>query len=76
MDIFLAMGPWQIILVLIILIVALVPTIIALVDIFKSQFDGNGKVIWVLVVILFGFVGAVMYFLIGRQQKLPKQDVE
>ncbi|WP_428743681.1 PLD nuclease N-terminal domain-containing protein [Tenacibaculum sp.] len=33
---------------------------------------GNNKIIWVLVVLLTNFFGAVLYFLIGKEQKIKK----
>ena len=42
--------------------------IIALIDILRSNFRGNDKVIWLLAVIFVPFLGAIMYFLIGRKQ--------
>lgn len=64
-------GVWQLILILIILI-GIIPTIIALVDILKSEFKGNNKIVWILVVLLANFFGNVLYFLIGREQKIKK----
>lgn len=64
-------GPWQILLILIILL-GIVPTIVALVDILKSEFKGNNKIVWVLVVLFANFLGAVLYFLIGREQKIKE----
>ncbi|RKF05073.1 phospholipase D-like protein [Tenacibaculum lutimaris] len=64
-------GPWQILLILIILL-GIIPTIIALVDILKSEFKGNNKIVWVLVVLFANFFGAVLYFLIGREQKIKE----
>lgn len=49
-------------------------TIIALVDILKNEFSGNNKIVWILVVLLLNFFGAILYFLLGRQQKLPGSD--
>lgn len=49
-----------------------VPWIIALVDILRSDFKGNGKIIWLLVVFFLSFVGAIAYFAIGRKQKIAK----
>lgn len=51
-------------------------TIIALVDILKSEFSGNNKLVWVLVVLLLNFFGTILYFMIGRQQKLTRVDKE
>ena len=75
MTYFGAIGPWQIITILFILLIGIVPTIIALIDILKSEFKGNNKLIWVLVVLLFNFFGAVIYFLIGKEQKIQTKQL-
>ena len=62
-------GPWQIVLILVLLLLLITP-IIALVDILKSEFNGNNKLVWTVVVLLGSFVGALLYYLIGRKQKL------
>ena len=62
-------GPWQIILILVMLILLVTP-IIALIDILKSEFSGNNKIVWTLVVLLGSFVGAALYYFIGRKQKI------
>lgn len=70
MNYSLAIGTWQLILILAVLFLGILPTIIALVDILKSEFKGNNKIVWVLVVIFFNFFGAILYLLIGREQKI------
>ncbi|MGZ0016789.1 PLD nuclease N-terminal domain-containing protein [Yeosuana sp. AK3] len=70
MNYFLAIGTWQLILILAVLFLGILPTILALVDILKSEFKGNNKIVWVLVVLFFNFFGAILYFLIGREQKI------
>ncbi|MBZ9778993.1 PLD nuclease N-terminal domain-containing protein [Psychroflexus sp. CAK8W] len=60
-------GPWQLI---IILLLGILPTIIALIDILRNEFNGSNKIVWVLVVLLTNFFGAILYFLIGRKQKI------
>lgn len=55
--------------ILIIFPVFLIIPLIALVDILKSKFEGNDKLIWVLVVLFLGVLGAALYFFIGRKQK-------
>jgi hypothetical protein len=62
-------GPWQII-ILIFVFLGIIPTIIALIDILKSKFNGNDKIVWVLVVLFFNLIGAILYFIIGRNQKI------
>ncbi|MBI5747871.1 MAG: PLDc N-terminal domain-containing protein [Nitrospinae bacterium] len=44
----------------------------ALVDILKSEFTGSNKIIWLLIVIFIPFLGFILYFLIGRKQKIVK----
>jgi hypothetical protein len=63
-------GPQEIIIVLLIIPVFLIIPIIALVDILKNEFTGNNKLIWVLVVLLSWIIGAILYFIIGRKQKI------
>ena len=55
--------------ILIVLVVMLIP-LMALIDILKSKFDGNNKIVWVLVALFFPFIGAVLYFAIGRNQRI------
>jgi len=70
MAYFLTIGPWQIILILVAVFIGFLPTIIALIDILKSEFTGNNKIVWLLMVLFTNIFGAVLYFLIGREQKL------
>jgi membrane protein DedA with SNARE-associated domain len=63
-------GSFQLILILFVLL----PTIIALIDIVRNEFSGNNKIVWLLVVLLGNFLGAILYFIIGRKQKLPKTN--
>ncbi|WP_240729832.1 MULTISPECIES: PLD nuclease N-terminal domain-containing protein [Flavobacteriaceae] len=65
-------GPWQIILILICLL-GIIPTLIALIDILRNKFEGNNKLIWTLVVLFFNLLGAVLYFTIGKKQKIKLQ---
>ncbi len=64
------MGAWQLVIILTILLLGILPTIIALIDILKNQFDGNRKLIWLLIVVLTNIFGAFLYFLIGRDQRI------
>lgn len=52
----------------------LVPTAIwiwAIVDAAKSEFkDGNTKIVWVLIIVLLPFIGTILYFAIGRSQRM------
>lgn len=51
----------------------LLPTVLwiwCIVDIIRSEFFGNNKVIWLLIVIFVPVLGVILYYLIGRGQKL------
>lgn len=52
-------------------LVTFVPWLIALIDILRSQFTENNKLIWLLTVVFVPVVGWVAYFAIGRAQKRP-----
>ena len=42
----------------------------ALVDILKNEFTGSNKITWLLAVIMIPMVGMILYWLIGREQKI------
>lgn len=44
--------------------------IVALIDIVKSNFDGNNKLTWVIIVVFLPVLGALLYLLVGRNQKI------
>ena len=41
-----------------------------LIDILKHEFSANNKIIWVIVLLGFGPLGMILYWFIGRAQKL------
>ena len=41
-----------------------------LIDILKSNFNGNGKIVWLLVVFFLSLLGSILYIAIGRKQKI------
>ncbi|UNY99552.1 PLDc N-terminal domain-containing protein [Zhouia spongiae] len=63
-------GLWQILLLTILMVIFIIPLIIAVVDIVRNNFEGSGKIVWLLVVLLLNPVGVVLYFLIGRKQRV------
>lgn len=65
-------GPQEIVIVLLVSLVMFVIPIIALVDILRNDFEGNNKIIWVIVILLTWLLGAILYYFIGRQQKIEK----
>jgi hypothetical protein len=65
-------GPFQILLILFILAIFFLLPLIAIIDIVRNEFTGNNKIVWVLIVLLFPVIGAIIYFIVGEGQKLPK----
>ena len=59
-------GPWQIILIL----CGLLIPIIALIDVLRSEFSNNNKLIWVLVILFTSLIGTLLYLMFGIQQKI------
>lgn len=57
--------------VLVVLFIFLLP-LIALISALMSTFRGNDKIIWILLIIFLPFLGSVLYFLIGRNQRTNK----
>jgi hypothetical protein len=70
MTYLLLIGPWQIILILVAVFIGIIPTIIALIDILRSEFTRNNKMVWLIVVLFTNLFGTILYFLIGREQKI------
>ncbi|WP_338149256.1 PLD nuclease N-terminal domain-containing protein [Aequorivita vitellina] len=66
-----SIGVWQIILIVMILIVSILP-IVALIDIIQNEFTGSNKLIWVLVVLFLPMFGSIMYFFMGKDQRLKR----
>lgn len=48
----------------------LVLMIIALIDLLKHDFKGNDKIVWSIIIIFLPVLGAILYFLIGRNQQI------
>jgi uncharacterized membrane protein YdjX (TVP38/TMEM64 family) len=74
MNEFLMIGPRQIVLIVIAVFLGIIPTIIALIDIVKNEFSGNNKIVWLLVVLFGNLLGTILYFVIGRKQKLSTRN--
>jgi len=44
--------------------------LIALISVLTSEFRGNDKIMWVLIIIFLPFLGSVLYFAIGRDRRI------
>ncbi|MDV7137954.1 PLD nuclease N-terminal domain-containing protein [Maribacter sp. TH_r10] len=63
-------GIWQILILIIIAVLAIAP-VVAIIDITKGRFKGsNDKLIWILVVLFLNPLGTLLYFLMGKDQKI------
>ncbi len=56
-------------LALLLSLLTFIPWLVALLDVLRSEFNGNDKLIWLLTVVFVPVVGWVAYFAIGRSQK-------
>ncbi len=48
----------------------LILLIYSITDILKHEFTGNNKIVWILVVIFFQPLGAILYLLMGDKHKI------
>ena len=56
---------------LIFLLLVVLPTIVALVDVLRSKFNSSyNKLIWVIVILFLNVIGALLYLIIGRNQRI------
>jgi hypothetical protein len=59
----------QEIIVILLLFAVLLP-LWALISVLSNSFNGNDKLIWVLVILFLPYLGALLYFLIGRNKRI------
>ena len=62
--------------VLVFVLAILVVMIWTIVDIARAEFPDNMKLVWILVVLLGGIIGMVVYFVVGRKQKLNEGGID
>lgn len=66
---FMGLGGLEFMLLFIVLPLAI--TIWALIDTIKSDFQKDiNKLVWIIVIICFPFVGGILYYFVGRSQKV------
>ncbi len=65
------LGGWEVLLVVIFFLLGTGLWLYALIDVLRSRFrNDSDKIIWVLVVILLQFLGAIIYLAVGKNQKV------
>ncbi|MDX1332796.1 MAG: PLD nuclease N-terminal domain-containing protein [Robiginitalea sp.] len=65
----LLIGPWEVLFIIVMSTIGLLLPLIALIDILRSDFKGNDKLVWILAVLFFNVIGSILYFTIGTRQK-------
>jgi hypothetical protein len=56
------------------LVVEIVLLFVAIIDLDRRKYvTGNNKLVWVLVVVIIGIIGPVIYFVFGRREKVVKK---
>jgi len=63
-------GAMELIVILVVALGFFLFPLVALVDIIRSKFEGNMQLIWVIIVVFFNVIGTILYFIIGRNQKI------
>ncbi len=63
-------GILEVLVIIIILFFIILIPLIALIDILKSRFEQNDKLVWVLLVIFLPLIGSILYFILGRGKKI------
>jgi hypothetical protein len=66
-------GLTELILVFFVLGCFMVLPVLALIDIFRSKFEGNDNIMFVLVVIFVPVIGPNLYFILGPARKIKKE---
>lgn len=46
--------------------------IFIIIDILKYEFTGYNKIIWIIVILCFPILGAILYLFIGRKQRIKE----
>jgi Phospholipase_D-nuclease N-terminal len=54
----------------VILLIPLILLLIACIHIATGKFEGNDKLVWLLIAVFIPFFGPVIYFIFGRKQRL------
>lgn len=58
--------------VLFVILFIIILPLLALISVLTNEFQGNDKIMWVLIIIFLPFLGSVLYFLIGRDRRINR----
>jgi lipopolysaccharide export LptBFGC system permease protein LptF len=51
-----------------VLVISLVLAVLALYDLYKRESVRGSKVLWVIIIVLIGTIGPIIYFAVGREK--------
>jgi len=51
-------------------ILGLLLPLLALISVLTGRFPGNEKLVWVLVIIFLPYLGSILYFIVGKQNRM------
>ncbi|MDA3890790.1 MAG: PLD nuclease N-terminal domain-containing protein [Salinivirgaceae bacterium] len=63
-------GGQELIVIGIVLIFIILLPLLALISVLSNNFNGNDKLIWVLLILFLPFLGALLYFIIGKGKRI------
>jgi len=63
---------WGLFLTLFVILFVILLPLMALISVLTNEFQGNDKIMWVLIIIFLPFLGSVLYFLIGRDRRINR----
>ena len=64
------LGAFSALFIGVLVIIGLLLPILALISVLTGRFPGNEKLVWVLVIIFLPYLGSIVYFLVGRQNRM------
>jgi len=66
-------GLTELILIFFVLVCFMLLPVLAIIDIFRSKYEGNDNIMFVLVVIFVPVIGPILYFILGPARKIKKE---
>jgi len=66
-------GIFELIVIVMLACIITVPfTIFAIIDVLRNDFQGNSRIVWLLVLVFLSLPGLILYRVIGKKQKVAK----
>ena len=62
------------VLIVIVAFFAVLLPILAIIDLLGKEFSGSTKIVWVLVILFFPILGSILYFFLGKNQRISRDQ--